>query len=180
MVARENASRCTLSCIRRIHLHRFPFIDPEKARVGKLLRWLTVSPPRNARDPVELEKFEKKGFRSISFVWQSFFSLFFLSRWLLWNRYFDYSSRNKSYVWYLTFFCKQNVQFWIISCCNSYSIFGGRNFEIEKIENKNIITNITLFEVFFESHDQVLFKNFDIILYILQFIKILHFITYPK
>lgn len=151
MVARENASRCTLSCIRRIHLHRFPLIDPEKARVGKLLRWLTVSPPRNARDPVELEKFEKKGFRSISFVWQSFFSLFFLSRWLLWNRNFDYSSRNKSYVWYLTFFCKQTVQFWIIIVAILILFLEGEILKLKKLKIK-ILLLILLYSKFFLIH----------------------------
>lgn len=102
-LARENASRCTLSCIRRIHLHRFPLIDPPDP---KKLAWESffggwLCFQREMRGIIG--KIRKEGFsidllRAIAYFAVSFaiFSLFFLSRYRSsWNLYF-HSSRNKS------------------------------------------------------------------------------------
>lgn len=172
-LARENASRCTLSCIRRIHLHRFPLIDPPDP---KKLAWESffggwLCFQREMRGIIG--KIRKEGFsidllRAIAYFAVSFaiFSLFFLSRYRSsWNLYF-HSSRNKSTRCNVFLHESRTYSLIIVgkiwNCLTKWIYFYMHIFE-----NKNIITNTTLFNVFFLNHQvlftiyRTLFKNFD-------------------
>lgn len=121
-----------------------------------------------------LEKFEKKGFRSISFV-QSLispsrllFSPFSFCR-VIARAEISIFTRREINLRDVMFFCmKVEYIVWIIvvgkiwNCLTKWIYFYMHIFE-----NKNIITNTTLFNVFFLNHQvlftiyRTLFKNFD-------------------